>query len=247
MTASPMKPTSLAKRRERPLAVPPVESSNSESTRDCVVFDLDGTLVETEQIWRDVRREFVVEHGGAWRDDAPATMIGMRTSEWAGYIHDDLGVKLRPEEIARGVVANVVERLRDVPVLPGAEAALARLASLFRLGLATSAALPVAQAILARTGWRKFFAVVVSADEVARGKPAPDVYLRALDMLGRPARAVGVEDSANGIRAARAAGIPVIAIPNREFVPDRASLGLASLVLDNLDQLDAPSVAGVMG
>lgn len=225
--------------------MPSAESSNPVAS-DCVVFDLDGTLVETEQVWRDVRHEFVAAHGGNWTGDAQSIMIGMRTGEWARYIHDDLGVKLPPDEIARGIVANVVERLRDVPVLPGAEAALARMASSFRLGLATSAALPVAEAVLARTGWHKFFAVVVSADQVARGKPAPDVYLRALELLGRPARAAGVEDSANGIRAAHAARIPVIAIPNREFAPDAAALALASRVLDNLDELDVELVRGVL-
>lgn len=205
-----------------------------------VIFDLDGTLIESEQIWRDVREAFVREHGGRWHSGAQAAMIGLRTDEWARYIHDDLRVPLEPDEIAKEVVAQVAARLHDVPVLPGADAALERLARDFRLGLATSAALPVAQTVLERTGWRKYFAVVVSADEVPRGKPAPDVYLRALELLqADPARTAAVEDSANGIRSAHAAGLRVIAIPNHEFPPDAEVLALASRVLENLDQLNA--------
>ncbi len=208
-----------------------------------VIFDLDGTLIESEQVWGDVRHAFAVAHGGRWNDRAQSDMIGMRTTEWANYMHDALAVALPPDEIARGVIADVERRLVPVPVLPGAVAALARLAQSFRLGLATSAALPVARTVLARTGWSRYFGAVVSADEVASGKPAPDVYLRALWLLGaRPADAVAVEDSANGIRSARTAGLPVIAIPNRTFPPDAASLALAARVLPDLGALDADVV-----
>jgi beta-phosphoglucomutase-like phosphatase (HAD superfamily) len=214
--------------------------------RQSVIFDLDGTLVETEQIWRDVRRRFVTTHGGRWNACAAAAMIGMRTSEWADYIHADLGVALPAGEIAKAVVAGVIARLQTVPVLRGAPGALERLAGAFRLGLATSASLPVAAAVLEKTGWRRFFEVVVSADDVQRGKPAPDVYLRTLELMGAdPNRTAAVEDSANGIRSAHAAGLAVIAIPNREFPPDAGSLALASKVLPNLDALDVALVREV--
>ena len=218
-----------------------------EGLSPCVVFDLDGTLIESEGIWRDVRREFVETHGGRWHDDAQSAMIGMRTDEWARYIHDDLGVALPPAAIAQQVVAAVVARLRRPPVIPGADAAIRRLKPAFRLGLATSASLPVAQSVLATTGWNRFFDVVVSADVVARGKPAPDVYLRALELLHvKPALAAAIEDSANGIRSARAAGTAVIAIPNKEFPPDAGALALASRVIENLDALDPAVVCGAL-
>ncbi|MFZ1017005.1 MAG: HAD family phosphatase, partial [Candidatus Cybelea sp.] len=214
----------------------------------CVIFDLDGTLVETEQVWRDVRRDFVLTHGGRWNDGAQATMIGMRTNEWARYIHQDLGVSLDDSEISDQVIAGVVARLREVPVLPGASEALDRLGRTFRLGLATSAALPVANAILARTAWRERFAVVVSADEVSLGKPAPDVYLRALELLdASPDFAAAVEDSANGIRSAYNAGLRVIAVPNREFAPDPQALSLATRLITSLNTLDASFVRAVLG
>lgn len=214
--------------------------------RESVIFDLDGTLVETEQIWRDVRHEFVTTQGGRWSNSAAAAMIGMRTTEWADYIHADLGVAMSPGEIAKSVVAGVIARLQRVPVLPGAPEALERLAGAFPLGLATAASLPVATAVLEKTGWTRFFKVVVSADEVQRGKPAPDVYLRALQLLGAdPSRTAAIEDSANGIRSGHAAGLAVIAIPNHEFPPDAGSLALASRVIPNLDALDVALVREV--
>jgi HAD superfamily hydrolase (TIGR01509 family) len=208
-----------------------------------VVFDLDGTLIDSEQVWADVRRPFVLDHGGTWHERAQATMIGMRTTEWAQYIHDDLGVALPPEQIAAQVVDAVTKSLvQSLPILPGAQAALERLAGAYPLGLATSAALPVARAVLEEAGWARFFKAVVSADEVVRGKPAPDVYLCTLELLGAaPAESAAVEDSANGIRSAAAAGLAVVAIPNHHYPPDADALTLAATVLPNLAALE-PSV-----
>jgi HAD superfamily hydrolase (TIGR01509 family) len=212
-----------------------------------IVFDLDGTLVETEQLWRDERRAFALAEGGRWLPEAPEAMIGMSTAEWSRYIHDVLAVPLAPQVIAERVTARMVVRLREgVPILPGADAVLARLAPAFRLGLASSATRAVLDAILTATGWDRVFAVAVSADEVPRGKPAPDVYLRALALLGDPPRAVAVEDSANGIRSAHAAALRVIAVPNRAFPPPTDTLALASLVVRELAAIDVEGVRALL-
>ena len=185
-----------------------------------------------------MRREFVLTHGGHWPDDAQTTMIGMRTAEWAHYIHNDLGVALAEDDIARLVVDGVVAALRHVPVLPSAQAALERTSRDFRLGLATSAARRVAETVLENMDWKRFFEVVVTADDVPRGKPSPDVYLRALELLhSDAAETEAVEDSTNGIRSAYAAGLRVIAVPNREFPPTADALALAARVIPNLDAL----------
>lgn len=207
--------------------------------REWVVFDLDGTLIESEQIWAEIRRAFVVEHGGRWHEGAQAAMMGMRTEEWARYMHSDLGVALPADSIASRVVDAVAERLgTEPPVIPGASRVLEETADAFVLGVATSSALQVATTVLARTGWAKLFSVVVSADSVARGKPAPDVYLRALELLAAdPARSAAIEDSGNGIRSAHAAGLAVIAIPNRDYPPDPAALALADRRLTTLEDL----------
>jgi HAD superfamily hydrolase (TIGR01509 family) len=213
-----------------------------------VIFDLDGTLIESEQIWGDVRHEFAVTNGGHWRENAQSDMIGMRTQEWANYIHDQLGVALCPQQIAESVVAMMIDRLsRNVPVLPGADEALNRLSQTFPLGLATSATSAVAQAVLEKTGWRSLFQVVVSADEVARGKPAPDVYLRALDLLNAdPRKTAAIEDSANGIRSAHAAALTVIAVPNPAFPPDQQTLALATHILPNLEPLNTSLIISLL-
>jgi HAD superfamily hydrolase (TIGR01509 family) len=212
--------------------------------RAWVVFDLDGTLIESEQIWAEVRRAFVVEHGGRWHDGAQAAMMGMRTEEWALYMHDDLGVASPADSIAGRVVDAVAERLeRELPVIPGASRVLEEAADAFVLGVATSSALQVATTVLARTGWARFFSVVVSADSVARGKPAPDVYLRAIELLSADSmRSAAVEDSSNGIRSAHAAGLAVIGIPNRAYPPDPAALALADLRLATLEELSAGAI-----
>ena len=133
------------------------------------------------------------------------------------------------------------------PVLPGAQSALERLGSIFRLGLATSAAPAVAQAVLGKTGWAAHFAVTVSADDVQRGKPAPDVYVRALELMGAdPRRAAAIEDSANGIRSAHAAGLAVIVIPNRTFPPDRQSMTVASRILTSLEELNVETIEAAL-
>ena len=209
-----------------------------------VVFDLDGTLIDSEHIWADVRRKFVLDHGGKWHDQAQATMIGMRTTEWAQYIHRDLGVAMPPEQIAEQVVDAVKERLgQALPILPGAQAALERLAAAFPLGLATSAALPVARTVLETAGWAHFFKAVVSADEVTRGKPAPDVYLRALELLQVSAGdSAAVEDSGNGIKSAAAAGLAVVAIPNHDYPPGADALKLATTVLPSLMALEPAAI-----
>lgn len=216
--------------------------------QEWIVFDLDGTLIESEQIWRDVRRDYVVECRGRWHDDAQRAMMGMRTQEWACYMHDALGVDRSPAAIEEQVVARVIGRLSNgIPIIPGADVALERLAAAFALGLATSSALAAAQFVLTKTGWRKYFATVVSADSVARGKPAPDVYLRALKLLDAEAeRSAAIEDSANGIRSAQAARLAVVAVPNREFPPDAAALALAAVVVPTLERLDASTIRAAL-
>lgn len=206
---------------------------------DGVFFDLDGVLIDSERAWDSSRRAVVAENGGLWRPEATRAMMGMSSSEWSGYLHDALGVTLAPSEINDLVVARLLAGYeRELPLLPGAVDAVKRLAARYPLALASSSNRPVIDAVLAAAGLTGCFAVTVSGDEVARGKPAPDIYLAAADTLGvDPARAAAIEDSTNGLCSAAAAGMLVVALPNREFPPAADALALAGAILSSLDEL----------
>jgi HAD superfamily hydrolase (TIGR01509 family) len=214
-------------------------------TVEAAIFDLDDLLIDSEQAWDDVRREFVAEEGGHWQDRAQRDMMGMSSTEWSRYVRDELGVDMPPERISAEVVARITARYqRQLPLLPGAREAVGRLARHLPLGLASSSNRELIDLVLDVGGLADSFAATVSSEEVARGKPAPDVYLEAARRLGVPAPGcVAIEDSHNGIRSAVAAGMRVIAIPNRAFPPGAEALAAASLVLGSLSDLTAESVS----
>jgi HAD superfamily hydrolase (TIGR01509 family) len=212
---------------------------------DGVVFDLDGVLLDSEQIWDSVREELVRERGGRWHERAQRDMMGMSSLEWSRYLHDELGVPDPPDEISAEVVRRLESRYRDrLPVLPGAREAVERLAARWPLALASSSNRELIDLALELMGVGHLFGATVSSEEVARGKPAPDVYLEAARRLGvDPARAAAVEDSQNGIRAAKAAGMRVIAVPNEHFPPADDSLAQADVVLGSLAELTPETIA----
>lgn len=200
---------------------------------EAVVFDLDGVVVDSEQVWDEVREQLVRERGGRWHDGAQAAMMGMSSPEWSSYMHDELGLAESPQEINDEVVRRMLERYReDLPLIDGAVDAVHRLAAEFPLAVASSSNRPLIEAVLDGAGIAELFAAVVSSEEVARGKPAPDVYLEAARRLGvAPERCAAIEDSSNGLRAAHAAGMRVIAIPNAHYPPAADALARAAVVL----------------
>ena len=204
-----------------------------------VVFDLDGVLLDSERLWDQARREVAIGHGGHWRADATAAMLGMSSVEWSQYMRDTLGVDLAPDRIVELVVAGLLEQYRRrLPLIPGAVAAVQRIGRRWPLALASSAGRPVIDAVLAIAGLQHEFQATVSSEEVPRGKPAPDVYLEAARRLGQPPRAcAAVEDSANGIRSALAAGLHVVAVPNPDYPPPAGVLAEAQIVLRSLAEL----------
>jgi HAD superfamily hydrolase (TIGR01509 family) len=213
-----------------------------------VIFDLDGVLVESETAWNDARRALVEESGGTWRAAATRTMMGMSSLEWSRYMREELGVPLSTEAISEAVV----ERLEDLyrkrlPLLPGARHAVVSLASRLPLGLASSANRPIIALVLELAELQSFFKATVSSEEVAHGKPAPDVYLEAARRIScEPRRCAAVEDSANGLRAAASAGMKVIAIPNQQFPPPEDALAVADVVLSSIKEL-TPGVVDALG
>jgi HAD superfamily hydrolase (TIGR01509 family) len=211
-----------------------------------VVFDLDGVLLDSEHVWDEVREELARERGGRWHDQAQADMMGMSSTEWSRYMHEVIGLPEPPEEINAEVVRRMEARYAEsLPLVDGAVEAVTRLAGAFRLGLASSSNRPLIELVLEAAGIGDLFAAVVSSEEVARGKPAPDVFLEAARRLDvAPQLCAAIEDSGNGIRAAHAAGMRAIAIPNRRYPPPADALALADVVLDSLAELTPAVVAG---
>ena len=211
---------------------------------EAVVFDLDGLLLESEELWDEVRERLARERGGRWSERAQRDMMGMSSPEWSRYMHEVVGLAEPPEEINALVVARMAERYRDgLPLLPGAVEAVERIAARWPLAVASSSNRTLIDLVLERSGLAPRFRATVSSEEVPRGKPAPDVYLEAARRLGVEAeRAAAVEDSASGIRSAAAAGLHVVAIPNRAFPPDDEALALADVVLTSLDALTPAAI-----
>jgi HAD superfamily hydrolase (TIGR01509 family) len=206
---------------------------------DAVVFDMDGVLVQTEEIWHDVREVYIRDRGGRYDDAAQRAMMGMSSLEWPRFMHESLGIADEPEAINAAIVELMAERYHGhLPVIDGAVEAVRRLAAVLPLAVASSSNRPLIDLVLALTGLADCFAVTVSSEEVARGKPAPDVYLEAARRLGvAPERCGAVEDSHAGIRAARAAGMFVVAIPNPSFPPGEDALAEADVVLASIEEL----------
>ena len=211
---------------------------------EAIVFDLDGVIVDSEQVWDDVREQLAHERGGRWHEGAQAAMMGMSSPEWSAYMHDEIGLRESPEEINAEVVARMLDRYRErLPLIDGAVEAVRRLAPEFRLGVASSSNRPLIEAVLERAGIADLFDAVVSSEEVAGGKPAPDVYLEAMRRLGaEPERTAAIEDSSNGIRSAHAAGMRVIALPNTHYPPAEDALALAAAVISSPAVLSAALV-----
>jgi HAD superfamily hydrolase (TIGR01509 family) len=214
---------------------------------DAVVFDLDGVIIDSEQLWDEVREGLARERGGRWSEQAQADMMGMSSTEWSRYLHEVVELPEPPEEINREVVRRMLVRYSEhLPLIDGAVDAVKRLAADWPLGLASSSNRELIDHVLELSGLAQYFKVTVSSEEVERGKPAPDVYLEAARRLRvEPSQSVAIEDSASGIRSAHAAGMHVVAIPNRAFSPPADVLALASVVLESIKELDPDVVKAV--
>ena len=159
---------------------------------EAVVFDMDGVLVDTEHLWDEVREELTEEWGGRYTPEAQEAMMGMSSPEWSRYLHETVGLREPPEVINAEVVRRMLARYEaELPVVPGAVEAVRRLAADgLRLAVASSSNRELIDAVLRRLELDSLFAVTVSSEEVARGKPAPDVYLEAARRLGVDAGAL---------------------------------------------------------
>jgi HAD superfamily hydrolase (TIGR01509 family) len=205
------------------------------------IFDMDGLLLDTEAYWDGARHDYVAERGGRWGPSDQAAVMGLNSGEWARYIQRRFGVADGEAAIIEAVIARLVAlyRRQGAPLLPGAVAAVRGLAARVPLAVASSSPRRIIETALAAADLADQFQAVVSSDEVPRGKPDPAVYLEAARRLGvAPAACLAFEDSTNGLLAARAAGMTVVAVPNQTYPPSPASLAGVALVLATLADLD---------
>ena len=212
-----------------------------------IIFDLDGVLLDSEQRWNEAKEALVREAGGTWLEEAPEVMMGMSSPEWSAYLRDDLGVQRDLDAINDDVVRRMHESYEDgLPLLPGALETVRALAARWPLGLASSSNREIIDVFLERSGVGDLFGATVSSEQVARGKPAPDVYLETARRLDVDPRAcVAIEDSSNGVRAAHAAGMPVVAAPNPHYPPGDDALALAAAVVDGVGDVTPELVEGL--
>jgi HAD superfamily hydrolase (TIGR01509 family) len=206
---------------------------------DGVVFDLDGVLVESEHLWEENWTQHAAANGYAWLATDTATVQGMSVPEWSGYLAERFG-RGRPEEIAEAVIDGMIRALHGgrVDLLPKAPEMVAVAADRVPVAVASSAPQRLIAAVLEATGLAPHFSAFVSSEEVPRGKPSPDVYLAAARQIGvPPASCAAVEDSSNGIRAAAAAGMTVIAIPNSVYPPRPDALALCAKIASSPEEV----------
>jgi HAD superfamily hydrolase (TIGR01509 family) len=209
-----------------------------------VLFDMDGTLVDTEPYWIAAEYALVESFGGRWSDEHAHSLVGNALIDSAIYIREHGGVDLDPPEIVDRLMDEVVRSARQaIPWRPGAQDLLAELAdrgvpcalvtmSYTRLAETMTDALPPGT-----------FATVVTGDQVNDGKPHPEAYLTAMTRLGVvPAYCVAVEDSPTGLASAEAAGCVVLAVPHH--VPIDAAPG--RVFVDSLREVDVDMLAALV-
>jgi HAD superfamily hydrolase (TIGR01509 family) len=206
---------------------------------DAVVFDLDGVLVESEHLWEENWARHSMESGYAWLPSDTATVQGMSVPEWSGYMAERIGLGTR-EAIAASVIDGMIGALHGgrVELMSGSREMVIAAADRVPIAVASSAPKRLIEAVLETVGLRSRFAACVSSEEVPRGKPSPDVYLEAARQIGvPPERCAAVEDSSNGLRAAAAAGMTVIAIPNAVYPPKPDALALCAKIAASPDDV----------
>ena len=198
--------------------------------KQAVIFDLDGTLVDSMWMWKDIDIEFLARYGYECPEDLQKAIEGMSFSETAVYFKERFALPIELDEIKRIWTEMSIDKYRnEVPLKPGAGEFLRRLKERgVALGIATSNGRDMVDAVLGSLGIEALFDNVTVGCEVANGKPAPDIYLHVAGLLGvRPENCLVFEDVPAGILAGKRAGMEVCAVEDafsREFAGEKRSL-----------------------
>ncbi|MDE2910376.1 MAG: HAD family phosphatase, partial [Chloroflexota bacterium] len=186
---------------------------------EAIIYDMDGVLVDSEVYWDKARVEFARDRSKTWTDEFQRLAMGRSTIGWARVMQDKLALDEPIDAIIAEMKARVIAHYEArMPARPGALESVRHMKRHFRVGLASGSPTDIIKAVLRITGLDQIFEVMIYGDEVPRGKPAPDIYLEALKQLGvAPAASLGIEDSANGLRSLKAAGMFAVAAPSPDF------------------------------
>jgi HAD superfamily hydrolase (TIGR01509 family) len=204
-----------------------------------VIFDMDGLLVDSEPVWDRARVSMAHKAGKTWTPDDHKATMGVSTAEWVAFMIRRLELTISPDVVEAEIIDQMVSLYKKrIPFLKGAIEAVHLVAKRYPLGLASGSPRRLINTVTSHPDLKNRFQVIISSDQVAQGKPAPDVYLAVAEALGAAhGRCVCLEDSGNGILAGKNAGMKVIAVPDARFPPADEVLGQADLVLDSLSQL----------
>jgi len=208
-----------------------------------VIFDMDGVLIESEVLWRQVREEFAAENGLRWSAQDQEAAMGCNTRGWSAIMVERMQLKPRLGMDEAAIAAEIKTRLlakyrAHLPERAGAVAAVRRIAQHCTVALASGSPTELAEYVMQATALKDVFAAATYGDDVIHGKPAPDIWLDVLGKIGvAPEHAVGVEDSGNGIRSLHAAGMGIIAAPGPQFPLPEDVLALAGARIQHMDEL----------
>jgi HAD superfamily hydrolase (TIGR01509 family) len=212
-----------------------------------VIFDMDGVLIDSEEYWWQSRVEFADKIGKHWSFDDQRVAMGRNTVEWAQVMQERLQTDIPLFEIIEQVRGGVIKRLEArLPILPGALQSVRIAASAYRIALASGSPKLVIDKVMSLTGLDRAFEKIVYGDDMSHGKPAPDIYLETAHQLGlTPQDCIGIEDSANGLRALKAAGMLVIAVPSPGFPLMDDVLAIADRVIPSLEAFSVDLVRDI--
>ena len=193
-----------------------------------VVFDMDGVIIDSEQVWDEVREELVADWGGRSPPEAQRAMMGMSSPEWSRYMHDELGLRQEPEEINDEVVRRMLERYHgDLPLIDGAVEAVRALAASYPLAVASSSNRPLIDAVLETAGIAECFVGdgVVGGGAAREAEPGRVPGGGAAARVSRRGCARRSRTRRTGFARRRRPGWCVIAYPNQHYPPDAEALG----------------------
>jgi HAD superfamily hydrolase (TIGR01509 family) len=214
-----------------------------------VIFDLDGVLADSEPSWDDIDAKLLSEYGVAYRGEHHREVLGVSYKGSVEFFKKTFNITAPTEELMRRRCEIATEFFANkIGLFPHVKEVLQRLRDTgLRLAVATSSVSASARPFLDRHQLTGFFEVIITGDEIERGKPAPDIYLRAAEKLGvMPSECLVIEDSLSGIAAGKAAKMRVAAIPDRRFVDARDYEDEADYVFSSLSEIPVLYVAGAL-